>query len=95
MDTNILYRELLKIVEPRMSDFTGYNEETNSFDIVLAVKEIIEDLEDSLERQDSVKTYQEKIEKIKEFINDYGAMQSDADCGLPIGILQIIEGENK
>ena len=46
---NKLYENLLKIVEPRMiTDFTGYNEDTNSFDIVLAVKEIFESYENSL-----------------------------------------------
>ena len=46
---NKLYEDLLKIVEPRMiTDFTGYNEDTNSFDIVLAVKEIFESYENSL-----------------------------------------------
>ena len=46
---NKLYENLLKIVEPRMiTDFTGYNEDTNSFDIVLAVKEIFESYENGL-----------------------------------------------
>lgn len=46
---NKLYEDLLKIVEPRMiTDLTGYNEDTNSFDIVLAVKEIFESYENSL-----------------------------------------------
>lgn len=46
---NKLYEDLLKIVESRMiTDLTGYNEDTNSFDIVLAVKEIFESYENSL-----------------------------------------------
>ena len=43
---NKLYENLLQIVKPRMmSDMTGYNEDANSFDIVLAIKEIFEFLE--------------------------------------------------
>lgn len=46
---NKLYEDLLEIVEPRMiTDFTGYNEDSNSFDIVLAVKEIFESYENSI-----------------------------------------------
>ena len=38
-----LYEELLKVVEPYLDDFTGYNEEEQAFDIVLAVKELLEE----------------------------------------------------
>ena len=38
-----LYEELLRVIEPYLGDFTGYDEETNSFDIVLAVKELLEE----------------------------------------------------
>ena len=38
-----LYEELLKVVEPYLSDFTGYNEEEQAFDIVQAVKELLEE----------------------------------------------------
>lgn len=36
--------ELLEIVAPFMSDFTGYDEERGGFDIILCVKELIEEL---------------------------------------------------
>ena len=38
------YAELTDIVEPYMGDFTGYNEELGGFDIVLCVKEILDQL---------------------------------------------------
>ena len=38
-----LYEELLKVVEPYLSDFTGYDEKEQAFDIVLAVKELLEE----------------------------------------------------
>lgn len=39
------YAELTEIVSPYMDDFTGYNEELGGFDIVLCVKELMEQLE--------------------------------------------------
>ena len=36
------YDKLLELIEPYMYDFLGYNEETQSFDIILACKEILE-----------------------------------------------------
>lgn len=36
------YDKLLRIMEPYMHDFLGYDEENNCFDIVLACKEILE-----------------------------------------------------
>ena len=45
-----MYLELEKIIKPRLlGDFCGYNEETQSFDIVLATKEIIEAKEQECE----------------------------------------------
>ena len=45
-----MYLELEKIITPRLlGDFCGYNEETQSFDIVLATKEIIEAKEQECE----------------------------------------------
>ena len=38
-----LYEELLKVVEPYLSDFRVYNEKELAFDIVLAVKELLEE----------------------------------------------------
>lgn len=46
-----MYLELEKIITPRLlEDFCGYNEETQSFDIILATKEIIEDKEQECEK---------------------------------------------
>lgn len=39
------YSELTDIVSPYMDDFTGYNEELGGFDIVLCVKELMEQLD--------------------------------------------------
>ena len=39
------YAELTDIVAPYMDDFTGYNEELGGFDIVLCVKELMEQLD--------------------------------------------------
>lgn len=36
-----LYEKVLNVIEPYMSDFTGYNEEEGGFDIVQAVKELL------------------------------------------------------
>lgn len=57
-----MYLELEKKIEPRLlDDFCGYNEETQSFDIVLATKEIIEakeqeceELKKQLEQQEAL-----------------------------------------
>lgn len=38
-----LYDKILNVIEPYMGDFTGYNEEEQAFDIVQAVKELIEE----------------------------------------------------
>ena len=46
----ILHEELLKIVEPRLlDDFCGYDEKQQGFNIVLAIKEIIEAKEQECE----------------------------------------------
>ena len=45
------YAELTDIVAPYMDDFTGYNEELGGFDIVLCVKQLMEQL-DQLKRKE-------------------------------------------
>lgn len=40
-----LYTKLEKVIQPYMWDTCGYSQESNAFDIVLAVKEIIDNLE--------------------------------------------------
>lgn len=52
------YSELTDIVNPYMGDFTGYNEELGGFDIVLCVKELMEQL-------DKLKAENEILEKDK------------------------------
>jgi len=48
------YELLTEFISTRMlDDFTGYNKATQSFDIVQAVKEIIEYQEERLEKYDS------------------------------------------
>lgn len=42
---NKLYDDLLEVVKPYLSDFTGYDEKEQCFNIVLAVKEILGQLE--------------------------------------------------
>ena len=37
-----LYEKLLEAISPYMGDFTGYDEEKQEFNIILAVKELIE-----------------------------------------------------
>ncbi len=37
-----LHEKLLEVIKPYMDDFTGYDEKEQEFDIVLAVKELLE-----------------------------------------------------
>lgn len=46
-----LYADLLEVIEPYLSDFTGYDEKEQAFNIVLAVKELL--LEFSIENERS------------------------------------------
>jgi hypothetical protein len=41
-----LYGDLLEVVQPYLSDFTGYDEKEQAFNIVQAVKELLEDAHD-------------------------------------------------
>jgi len=50
------YSELTDIVSPYMDDFTGYNEELGGFDIVLCVKEFMEQL-------DQLKAYNNELKR--------------------------------
>ena len=52
------YAELTKIVTPYIDDFTGYNEELGGFDIVLCVKELMQqfsELKEKLEKERALK----------------------------------------
>ena len=53
------YSELTEIVSPYIDDFTGYNEKLGGFDIVLCVKELLQQL-DSLKAQND--TYKKMLE---------------------------------
>lgn len=53
------YAELTEIVSPYIDDFTGYNEKLGGFDIVLCVKELLQQL-DSLKAQND--TYKKMLE---------------------------------
>lgn len=48
-----LYKDLLDVVEPHLSDFTGYDEKEGAFNIVLAVKELLEERSDLLKELQS------------------------------------------
>lgn len=52
------YEELTEIVSPYIDDFTGYNEELQGFDIVLCVKELMQQL-------DALETENEKLRQYK------------------------------
>ena len=71
------YAELTEIVSPYMDDFTGYNEELGGFDIVLCVKELLQQLdqlkaENDLYKnahkteQDRRRSYENALVEIKE-----------------------------
>ena len=62
------YAELTEIVRPYIDDFTGYNEKLGGFDIVLCVKELLQQL-DSLKAE--VKSKTEYIQEQREIINQY------------------------
>ena len=55
------YEELTEIVSPYIDDFTGYNEELKGFDIVLCVKELMQQL-DQLKTEN--KEYKNIIDKL-------------------------------
>ena len=54
------YAELTELVRPYIDDFTGYNEELGGFDIVLCVKEL-------LQQFDSLKADNEKIKESRDY----------------------------
>ncbi len=60
------YIELTEIVSPYIDDFTGYNEELKGFDIVLCVKELMQQL-------DLLKAENEKLKKT--------VLQTCPNCG--------------
>lgn len=62
-ELNKCYSELIDMVSPYMDDFTGYNEELGGFDIVLCVKELMEQL-------DQLKAENEELKKNNKILCD-------------------------
>lgn len=61
------YAELTEIVSPYIDDFTGYNEKLGSFDIVLCVKELLQQLDQLKAEKEQAK---QKLILIRNFITD-------------------------
>lgn len=70
-----LYTDLLEIVEPYLSDFTGYDENEQAFNIVLAVKELLSEF--SIEN-DKLKSCLQEIKEIAMGIMDDDIEESSA-----------------
>lgn len=71
------YEELTEIVSPYIDDFTGYNEELKGFDIVLCVKELMQQLdqfkaenEHLSEKEEESKHYLEETKKFKSCLTE-------------------------
>ena len=78
-----LYSDLEKFIKPRLlDDFCGYDEETQSFNIVLAVKQIIEAKEQ--ECQELHNKYDQALDEIGKLIPKFdssmGCDYGDFDC---------------
>lgn len=59
------YSELTDIVSPYMDDFTGYNEELGGFDLVLCVKELMEQLDRLKAENDNIKKTFDSLFKVQ------------------------------
>ena len=57
------YAELTEIVNPYMDDFTGYNKELDGFDLILCVKELLQQLARKTEECEELK---ERLERTEE-----------------------------
>lgn len=70
---NKLYDDLLEVVEPYLSDFIGYDEKEQCFNIVLAVKELLGQLEQESENlKEELATerlYSSQIEEFEESLH--------------------------
>ena len=49
------YAELTDIVSPYMDDFTGYNEELGGFDLILCIKELLQQMDRTNDEKDMYK----------------------------------------
>ena len=61
------YSKLTEIVSPYMDDFTGYNEELGGFDIVLCVKELLQQLD---QLKSEIEHLSEKEEEAKHYLEE-------------------------
>ena len=61
------YSNLTEIVSPYMDDFTGYNEELGGFDIVLCVKELLQQLDQLKSENEKLKQTLAEIKPTLEF----------------------------
>lgn len=86
--------ELLKVIEPKLlSDFCGYNEEAQAFDIVLATKEIIEAKEQECEElKKQLTKYKQALDEIESYCNEQNLKYDTTACAILDIIDKIKEG---
>lgn len=58
------YAELTELVRPYIDDFTGYNEELGGFDIVLCVKELLQQFDNIQEENKKIKESRDYYKRI-------------------------------
>ena len=58
------YAELTELVKPYIDDFTGYNEELGGFDIVLCVKELLQQFDAIREENNKIKESRDYYKRI-------------------------------
>lgn len=104
-----MYLELEEIIKPRLlDDFCGYNEETQSFDLVLAIKQIIQAKEQECEAQrckidyyikkttqllDDMDKYKQALDEIEEFCKKQN-LKYDATACYILGVIGEMKGVN-
>ena len=70
-----MYLDLEEFIQPRLlGDFCGYNEEQQGFNIVLAIKEIIEAKEQECEK------YKQALDEIKEYCKEQNLKYDVTAC---------------
>ena len=81
------YAELTKIVSPYIDDFTGYNEKLGSFDIVLCVKELLQQLNQLKTENDRLMILKDKTYfKLKEeYLQHLDQLKTERDKIKAIG----------
>ena len=58
------YAELTDIVSPYMDDFTGYNEEFGGFDLILCIKELLQQLDQLKAENDELKFQNKRLDEV-------------------------------